>query len=342
MLTTRFPWAPLLLLAMLVSVASVPRPASAQESERTEVDLQVEEAPSADPADRERADEAGLRWPGGFRRVHWAEAVAAPVAMGTAFTLYLVPPSPPTDGQNLTTFDLKLQERLSLAHNDTADRVIGQIGDIAYLGTLAYRAFDDLFMAGLIRGGWDVAWQLLVIDTLAFGIVGTVTWGAQALYGRQRPKYTLCEQGSGPNDPACDGGGRENRSLISGHVAIATAGAALTCLHHGRMRIYGNQRRGKTACVSHALMAGMVGVARATGDDHWPTDILMGATLGLFAGWVVPRLIHYGFDEFGFGHGQWDEDAEVEGHAKREPSLRVAVIPDVGVRRVGLGAMGMW
>jgi membrane-associated phospholipid phosphatase len=323
-------------LLLLLTWASVPRTATAQETEEAELDLR--RAPPADPGPAANEDD-GLRWPRGVRRVHWAEAVAAPVAMGTAFTLYLAPPSPPTDGRSLSAFDRKLQERLSLRDHETANRAIGKIGDIAYLGTLAYRGFDDLFMAGLIRGGWDVAWQLLVIDVLAFGIVGTVTWGAQALFGRQRPAYTFCEEDPPPGS-SCDGGDRENRSLISGYLAIATAGAALTCLHHGRMRIYGNQRRGKTACVSHAVMAAMVGVARATGDDHWPTDMLMGTSLGLIAGWIVPRLIHYGFDEYGFGHGQWaDEDAEPTGRASR---LRLAVIPDVGARRVGLGAMGVW
>jgi len=293
-------------------------------------------AETAREADADEEEEPTLRWPRGTREVGVGEAIAAPVIVGTAFTLYLAPPSPPTDGRSLTTFDRELEESLYL-ENDRARTAVEWIGEIGFYGTFAYRAFDDLVMAGAVRGSWDVAWQLAVIDSISLGLVGAVTWGSQALYGRQRPEYTFCEDQRGADDPRCEGGDRTNRSLISGHLGNAVAGASLTCLHHGRMRIYENQTRGKAACVTHALMAVTVGVSRAFAGSHWPTDLLAGSALGFVAGWVVPRLLHYGWDSFGFGNGQWDETASSEAS-----SLRVAVVPNAGRRRVGLSAIGMW
>ncbi len=90
--------------------------------------------------------------------------------------------------------------------------------------------------------------------------------------------------------------------------------------------------------MSHAVMAGLTGIARATRDDHWATDIFMGTALGVVSGWLIPRLLYYGFDEFGFGHGNWDED----GQTRSRSSLRVAVVPQVSANQAGLGAMGAW
>ena len=290
------------------------------------------------PPEEHRTEALELAWPDGARRVHPAEAVAAPLVVGLAFTLYLAPPSPPTDGRSITRFDRRLQERIQLDPGTGRD-VVALIGDVGFLGSFVYRAFDDIVMAGAVRGSWDVSWQLAVIDAIAFGMVGSVTWAAQALYGRQRPEYTFCEEENGATDPRCEGGDRTNRSLISGHLATAVAGASLTCLHHGRMRIYGNQRRGRSACVSHTLVAVTVGVSRLMAGSHWPTDIFSGTALGLLAGWVVPRLVHYGWDEFGFGQGQWDED---DRGSRASPPLRIAVAPQVSSRGAGLAAIGMW
>ncbi len=312
-------------LALLTGLAFVVAPVTAA--------AQADEVPDEEP------EPNALAWPDSARRVQWPEAVAAPVIVAGGFTMLLAGPVPETDARAMTAFDRKLQERLSLGPGRARD-VFSKIGNAGYLGTFAYRAVDDLLIAGAIRGGWDVAWQLLVIDTLAFGIVGAVTFGSQLAFGRQRPRYTFCEEARGRDDPRCDPGDRTNRSFISGHHGVAVAGASLTCMHHARMRIYRTQRSGRAACVSHALAATMVGVSRALGDDHWPTDILLGSALGFAAGWVLPRLLHYGFREHGHGHGQWDERDEPATSSR--PRLRVAILPSLGPRRAGLGAIGLW
>ena len=292
-------------------------------------------APGPRVAAEESEDSNALAWPTQYRRVHWSEAVAAPLVIAGSFTLYLAGPTPDQDATAVTAFDRNLGRRLRVTGSGRGP--LQKIGDVGYLGTFAYRIVDDLLIAGAIRGGWDVAWQLLVIDSLSLGLVGATAFVGQVAFGRQRPEYYFCDEAGGED---CDGGSGENRSFISGHHAIAVAGAALTCMHHARFRIYRTKRSGRAACASHAAVAAMVGVSRLMVEKHWPTDVLLGSAVGMIAGWVVPRLLHYGFREHGHGHGQWDESGEPV--ARQAPPLRVMVVPDLGAGRAGLGAIGMW
>lgn len=314
------------------------RSARAQEAVDDEDAIREAARDGEDEADEAPPWRRGLEWPEQYARAHWAEAVAGPVIVAGGFTMLFAGPVPDTDRRAITAFDRKLQPHLG-ADNERTRRALNVIGDVGYLGSFAYRAFDDLIIAGAIRNGWDVAWQLLVIDVLAFGLVGATTFGSQLLFGRMRPKYALCEEEMGVGNPECEGGTRTNRSFISGHHAVSVAGASLTCLHHSRLRIYRTKRAGRAACASHALMAVLVAVARVADDSHWPTDILLGSALGFAAGWVLPRALHYGFREAGHGHGQWDDD---ESSRDSAPGFRMAVMPNVGPGRVGLGAFGLW
>lgn len=291
--------------------------------------------------------EPELRWPDEYRRVHWAEVVAAPLLIGGAFTMLTVPDPPPDDFGPANSFDRELQEIFSVRNERYRDK-IELLGQIGFFGSMTYRAFDDLIMAGAVRGGWDVAWQLAVIDAQAFGLVGTVVWGSQLLVGRQRPSAHFCENSNYPNyqnevscDPTSD---RANRSFISGHFAVGVAGASLTCMHHARFPIYRGEW-GKVACAAQSVMTGVVGVARTTGDHHWPTDMLMGGALGFVAGWVIPRALHYGFDDYGFDVDPSDDEEE-QGEsefADRAPDhFRITGLPWFGRGHAGARVMGIF
>ena len=47
-------------------------------------------------------------------------------------------------------------------------------------------------------------------------------------------------------------------------------------------------------------MASLTGLFRIMADKHWMTDVLGGAGVGLFSGWLMPWLLH-------FRHDQWTE-----------------------------------
>lgn len=257
-----------------------------------------------------------LVWDPSLRRLRPWEYAIGPILITGAFVAYLVPPDPDLDFSAGNRFDRVLQDRISV-RSSTYRRGADIVGDVGFYGSMVYRGVEDLLMVGLARGGWSVASQLVAIDAMAFGLIGAVVWGSQVFVGRQRPSAYYCER-----DPAyfeefgCARYGA-TRSLFSGHFAAAVAGASLTCLYHDRFQIYRRPRAGNAACGSTIALAVLTGVARSTGDAHWVTDMLGGGALGFVSGWILPRVVL-----FGFGDEKGEPARAAEGEAPRV-SLRV-------------------
>ncbi len=240
-----------------------------------------------------------LKWPERYRKSHVVEGILGPLLVTSALSLYFGPPPPTVDLSYGNSFDRNLQERLSI-RSETYNNAAEVISDAGFYGSVLYRTFDDIVMVGLRRRSWDVAWRLAAMDAMAFGLVGSVVWTTHLFVGRQRPSSYYCAtdpeyQGVKPGcDPNSDASAR---SMISGHVGVMVAGASLTCLHHAHLPIY--ERRGSlAACGAHLGAAAVASAARSLGDHHWPTDIALGTGLGLVAGWLLPRALHYGFDTY--------------------------------------------
>ena len=83
-------------------------------------------------------------------------------------------------------------------------------------------------------------------------------------------------------------------------MTIAATGAALMCTHHGYLRLYGGPWDA-IACGLGIAVAGGVGVSRIIVDKHYTTDTIAGITVGTLSGWLMPTLLHYGFDGRGRG-----------------------------------------
>jgi membrane-associated phospholipid phosphatase len=81
--------------------------------------------------------------------------------------------------------------------------------------------------------------------------------------------------------------------MPSGHVSTAVTGAALICTHHLRLDLYGSRAADITACGLGIAAAVASGVSRIASDNHYTTDVLSGAAIGVVSGWLVPTLLHY-------------------------------------------------
>jgi membrane-associated phospholipid phosphatase len=90
-------------------------------------------------------------------------------------------------------------------------------------------------------------------------------------------------------------GRNANKSFVAGHVAAVTTMAALTCVHHQHLPLYGGGVADLAPCVLMIGASGFEGVARMVADKHWASDVLLGWTVGALSGYVVPSLMHYGF-----------------------------------------------
>jgi membrane-associated phospholipid phosphatase len=182
---------------------------------------------------------------------------------------------------------LRLETRSA---RDTAQKV----GDAIYYGLVAYPlVVDTAVVTWGIHGADDVALQMLAMNLETYAFVGAVARTAEK-FGRERPSTAECEK-----DPEysakCGDGGAGSQSLLSGHSAAAFAGAGLMCAHHTNLPLYGGGAPDIAACALGLTAATTVGTLRVMSDDHYATDVVLGAALGLFGGYGMPMLLHYGF-----------------------------------------------
>ncbi len=180
---------------------------------------------------------------------------------------------------------------------------------------------DAFFAIGIGDGNWDAAFQMGLISIEAY-VVSLVVWRVTSLLARrQRPLDMACE--AGDTSPHCDSR-FATQSFFSNHAVNAFTGAALTCLHHSSMPVFGDVGWDSTACVSSTLLATAVGLLRVMSDHEYLTDVLTGAAVGWLSGYILPWLLHY------------------QGGARPELRAPIAVIPApmIGDDTIGLTAAG--
>lgn len=163
--------------------------------------------------------------------------------------------------------------------------------DALQIGLVLYPYLIDAgAIAALKEGNLDLTEQLTVIDLESMGVSTAIITLTKALVGRVRP-----------HAPACDAGGTDyscrsetnRQSWLSGHTSTAFTSAGLICVHHQYLDLYGSSAAGAVACGTALGLASLTGVMRIAADRHYATDVLAGAAVGFFAGYALPRLLHY-------------------------------------------------
>jgi membrane-associated phospholipid phosphatase len=147
------------------------------------------------------------------------------------------------------------------------------------------------------RGNWRLALELEMMNTEAFAFAGLVSRAGLVFVGRRRPNTETCHDARfNPNgaDPkvVCFGG--DNASFPSGHTAGAFTGAALSCVHHLELGLFGHPVADAGWCAAMMGLATFTGIARNVADVHYPTDTMFGAMIGIASGVGIPMIFHYG------------------------------------------------
>jgi undecaprenyl-diphosphatase len=75
-------------------------------------------------------------------------------------------------------------------------------------------------------------------------------------------------------------------SLPSGHAALFFALATAVYFYN------------KKAGIWFLVGSFLIGLARIYVGVHWPSDVLAGAVIGIFSGWLVPKFFHKYFKKF--------------------------------------------
>ncbi len=78
------------------------------------------------------------------------------------------------------------------------------------------------------------------------------------------------------------------RSFISGHTSAAFNGAVLAAVVYGKR--HPGSKSSRTVWVTGLTLAAATGTCRVLAGRHFPTDVLAGAAVGAFTGWLIPQL----------------------------------------------------
>jgi membrane-associated phospholipid phosphatase len=225
-----------------------------------------------------------------WRRVHWAEASATAVLAAGAIGLLRVD----TGGARwdaVNRFDGRLRNQLK-AGGRARDRV-DSASRILALSLTAYPVVVDSFGVVLLGDrNKEVFGQLLAIQAQAFAMSGFAANATKVLARRERP-FGQDLDCPGPS-PQCRGD--TNRSAFSDSAAFAFTGAGLTCVTHKYLALYGRVGD-RLACGTTMVLATTTSLFRVVADEHWVTDVLAGAGVGLISGWLLPWLMHFRHDQ---------------------------------------------
>ncbi|MEZ4219943.1 MAG: phosphatase PAP2 family protein [Polyangiaceae bacterium] len=232
-----------------------------------------------------------LTWRDEWPRFRTSEGVAAGLFTGAfvANTLWLEQNEHGPSGGVL--FDDAVVDALTLDDRRSRENVV-LAGDLTFYSMFAYPLVDAGLAWG-VRGSGEVAAQMLLIDWQSFALSGAIATASQKGVGRRRPYVDDCA--TDPDyDPACGNATDSNQSFVSGHTLAAFTGAGLTCVHHQHLDLYGAVGD-PLACAAALTAATWVGTSRITTKNHYASDVLSGALLGLGSGYLLPSVLHYGF-----------------------------------------------
>lgn len=238
-----------------------------------------------------------LRWREEWPRFRVSEGIVTGVSAAGLATLYLTVRLEPTWGEPIL-FDSAI--RNAWKADTQAQKDFAQAySTYGYYAMMAYPLLVDTSVAWA-RGSRDVAVQTALIDLEVFAVTGFFFRITEAVVRRARPHVWECIERTGSFDDCKESGLGGTNSMVSGHVAIAAAGAALMCTNNFNLNLYGKVGT-PIVCGAGIATTLAVGYGRIVTDNHYMTDILAGAITGGLAGWLIPSLLHYGLDGRGTG-----------------------------------------
>lgn len=150
---------------------------------------------------------------------------------------------------------------------------------------------DDAIAALVVHRNPEVAAQLFLIDIQALTLSGATQLLLSRAIARERPYVQDCVDGN-TLTRTC-GTSNDFKSFYSGHAAGAFTSAGLVCVHHQHLPLFGGGPIEAWACTWALGVATLTGVARIVNDAHYATDVIAGAGIGWFYGYVMPKLLHF-------------------------------------------------
>jgi membrane-associated phospholipid phosphatase len=150
---------------------------------------------------------------------------------------------------------------------------------------------DSLTVAWWHHGNQRVARETALISTETLAVTSAVQSVVSGFTSRQRPYGRRCGGDISEENLYCEQRNRY-RSFFSGHTSVSFASAATLCVQHAHIPLYGGASD-QLACGIGFVNAAAVGALRIASDQHYLSDVLVGAGVGTLTGLAVPWFLHY-------------------------------------------------
>lgn len=286
--------------------------------------------PTREPP-REAEEDEGARRRAPLREIGVAEtAVGAALGatlLGAAYLPY--PEHPAAQWRGGVLFDDGARGALRLG--TPGDRQLASITSDVLVSSLilAPVLIDALLVAWLVQGDPELMGRMLLMNLQAHAVAQGLTTLFKHAVGRERPAARACREElvTQASDPLCESRPDPDiphASFFSGHASLAFTSAALICLQHTELGLYGPEGDAAMCATGLALATG-VGMLRIAADKHYASDVLLGAAVGMLSGWLVPWLLHFDLAEA----------AGIEG-------ANATIAPLVDERQIGVQVLGVF
>ena len=178
----------------------------------------------------------------------------------------------PPDPSTLSQSEIFFPDRIALRYdNPTASRFSDWTLILVSMAPLAMSVHENSS-----TGKWTESALYLESQIWTSGL----TRLCKGIVRRPRP-YAYAGSSTLPDKDAA-------RSFFSGHTSIAFTGAVSTGIFFDHF--YPESKWSKTVWISSLSLAATTGVLRILAGKHFPTDVLTGAIVGSFVGWMIPKM----------------------------------------------------
>jgi hypothetical protein len=229
-------------------------------------------------------------WDPRWRKFALGNYILSGLSLGTALGTLAIPPAE-TRWTGVSGFDAEIRGALRADELDDRQRA-RDASDILLMVSVNQVLVDTLLVTWWGHDADTVAFQMAMMNIEALTVNAAINGLVTGLASRERPYRDDCVGEAATELRDCRSSKRY-RSFYSGHTSTTFTVAGLTCIHHAYLPLYGGGAADVLPCIASFGVAAATGALRVVGDQHFASDVLVGAAMGTLTGLTLPYFLHY-------------------------------------------------